>query len=109
MGKSSLVQVLSSGEPEVCDYPFTTRSIKMGHFYVDEQRHQVGTTLLCIILGVQRLVYEDLSKGTCLCGCAAPPGGLLSMFGGSQVCRDLPVRTCLHRESTLLRRLPNGP
>ena len=41
VGKSSLVQVLSSGEPEVCDYPFTTRSIKMGHFYVDEQRHQV--------------------------------------------------------------------
>ena len=43
VGKSSLVQVLSSGEPEVCDYPFTTRSIKMGHFYVDSQRHQVGS------------------------------------------------------------------
>ena len=42
VGKSSLVQVLSSGEPEVCDYPFTTRTIHMGHFYVDEQRHQVG-------------------------------------------------------------------
>ena len=25
VGKSSLVQLLSSGLPEVCDYPFTTR------------------------------------------------------------------------------------
>lgn len=41
VGKSSLVQILSSGVPEICDYPFTTRSIKMGHFYVDSQRHQV--------------------------------------------------------------------
>ena len=41
VGKSSLVNVLSSGVPEVCDYPFTTRSIKMGHLYVNGQRHQV--------------------------------------------------------------------
>lgn len=41
VGKSSLVRVLSSGVPEVCNYPFTTRSIKMGHFYVDAARHQV--------------------------------------------------------------------
>ncbi|DBA67859.1 TPA: hypothetical protein ACH3X2_014202 [Trebouxia sp. C0005] len=44
VGKSSLVNVLSSGVPEVCDYPFTTRSIKMGHFYVNGQRHQVTDT-----------------------------------------------------------------
>ena len=43
MGKSSLVQALSSGMPEICDYPFTTRSIKMGHFHVDGRRHQVCT------------------------------------------------------------------
>lgn len=41
VGKSSLVQCLSSGLPEICDYPFTTRSIKMGHFYVNGRRHQV--------------------------------------------------------------------
>ncbi|EIE24639.1 P-loop containing nucleoside triphosphate hydrolase protein [Coccomyxa subellipsoidea C-169] len=44
VGKSSLVQILSSGQPEICDYPFTTRSIKMGHFYVDGRRHQVTDT-----------------------------------------------------------------
>ena len=40
VGKSSLVAVLSSGTPEVCNYPFTTRSVKMGHFYVNHIRHQ---------------------------------------------------------------------
>ncbi|KAK9816846.1 hypothetical protein WJX72_006009 [[Myrmecia] bisecta] len=44
VGKSSLVQLLSSGLPEVCNYPFTTRSIKMGHFYVEGRRHQVTDT-----------------------------------------------------------------
>ena len=42
VGKSSLVQLLSSGLPEVQNYPFTTRSIKMGHFYVEGRRHQVS-------------------------------------------------------------------
>lgn len=41
VGKSSLVNLLSSGRPEVCNYPFTTRSIKMGHFYVGKRLHQV--------------------------------------------------------------------
>ena len=42
VGKSSLVQVLSTGLPEVCDYPFTTRTVKMGHFFVDGVPHQVN-------------------------------------------------------------------
>lgn len=42
VGKSSLVNVLSSGVPEVCDYPFTTRSVKMGHFFINGHRHQVN-------------------------------------------------------------------
>lgn len=41
VGKSSLVTVLSSGKPEICNYPFTTRSVKMGHFFVDQVEHQV--------------------------------------------------------------------
>jgi len=44
VGKSSLVQLLSSGLPEIQNYPFTTRSIKMGHFYVNGRRHQVTDT-----------------------------------------------------------------
>lgn len=44
VGKSSLVRVLSSGMPEVCNYPFTTKGIKMGHFFIDEERHVVTDT-----------------------------------------------------------------
>jgi nucleolar GTP-binding protein len=44
VGKSSLVRVLSSGTPEVCNYPFTTKGIKMGHFQIADQRHVVTDT-----------------------------------------------------------------
>ena len=44
VGKSSLVRVLSSGQPEVCNYPFTTKGIKMGHFFIDDERHIVTDT-----------------------------------------------------------------
>ncbi|KAK9797438.1 hypothetical protein WJX73_004556 [Symbiochloris irregularis] len=44
VGKSSLVRALSSGLPEVCDYPFTTRTVKMGHFFINGVRHQVTDT-----------------------------------------------------------------
>ena len=41
VGKSSIVRALSSGVPEVNSYPFTTRSVAVGHFYVDGVKHQV--------------------------------------------------------------------
>jgi len=44
VGKSSLVRVLSSGQPEVCNYPFTTKGIQMGHFFIDGERHIVTDT-----------------------------------------------------------------
>jgi nucleolar GTP-binding protein len=50
VGKSSLVQLLSSGLPEVQNYPFTTRSIKMGHFLVDGCRHQVTSSFFLFSL-----------------------------------------------------------
>lgn len=44
VGKSSIVKAVSSGRPEICNYPFTTRSIQMGHFYVNGRRHQITDT-----------------------------------------------------------------
>jgi nucleolar GTP-binding protein len=44
VGKSSLVRLLSSGQPEVQNYPFTTRGVKMGHFFVRGERHVVTDT-----------------------------------------------------------------
>jgi len=49
VGKSSLVNLLSSGKPEVNNYPFTTRGIKMGHVMVGGTRHILTDTpgVLC--------------------------------------------------------------
>lgn len=44
VGKSSLVRVLSTGKPEVCNYPFTTRGISMGHILVYTDMYQVTDT-----------------------------------------------------------------
>lgn len=44
VGKSSLVHVLSTGKPEVCNYPFTTRGILMGHIIFNYQKFQVTDT-----------------------------------------------------------------
>lgn len=39
VGKSSLVRVLSSGKPEIQNYPFTTKSISVGHLTIDGEDH----------------------------------------------------------------------
>ena len=41
VGKSSLVTATSTGTPEINMYPFTTRSLKMGHVITPGHRYQV--------------------------------------------------------------------
>ncbi|UCC92419.1 MAG: 50S ribosome-binding GTPase [Thermoplasmata archaeon] len=44
VGKSALVARLSSAEPEVASYPFTTKAVTVGHFYYRRHAYQVVDT-----------------------------------------------------------------
>lgn len=44
VGKSALITALSSGRPEVNHYPFTTRSLHLGHFTARRLPHQLVDT-----------------------------------------------------------------
>lgn len=44
VGKSSLVRKVSTGMPEVANYPFTTKGVVLGHFDHQHIRHQIVDT-----------------------------------------------------------------
>ena len=44
MGKSALITALSSGEPQVATYPFTTKQLHLGHFIHRRRVYQMVDT-----------------------------------------------------------------
>ena len=44
VGKSALITSLSSGEPEIAAYPFTTKQLHLGHFMNRRRKYQMVDT-----------------------------------------------------------------
>jgi len=65
VGKSSIVRAISSGTPEVNNYPFTTRGMTLGHvqvFWESEQEVAAGNVAGVSIPSEKQLVQERLIK-----------------------------------------------
>lgn len=44
IGKSSFVTKVTGATPEIAPYPFTTKGVSIGHFFIDSERYQVMDT-----------------------------------------------------------------
>ncbi|WP_094227476.1 NOG1 family protein [Methanolobus psychrotolerans] len=44
IGKSSFVTKVTGATPEIAPYPFTTKGVSIGHFFVENERYQVMDT-----------------------------------------------------------------
>lgn len=66
VGKSSIVRTISSGTPEVNNYPFTTRGVTIGHvrvFWENERAVSLGQVAGVSIPSEKQLIQERLVKG----------------------------------------------
>ena len=64
VGKSSLLRALSSGRAEVQNYAFTTRGLKMGHLWLEEEEGEEDEAKELAELAKRRMEREADAKAT---------------------------------------------
>ena len=106
VGKSSLVRLLSSGTPEVANYPFTTRGVAMGHIVAPDGARCVLTDTPGVLLrpDAARNRMERLT----LAALAYLPCGVVFVADLSGRCGTPPDEQLLIRDE-LRRRAPGRP
>ena len=93
VGKSSLVTATSTGTPEINMYPFTTRSLKMGHVITPGHRYQLMDTP-----GVLRREEDERNAMEGLTLASAPYNIVIAPFHmHSMECLPLPRHACCPR------------
>jgi nucleolar GTP-binding protein len=106
VGKSSLVRLLSTGTPEVANYPFTTRGVAMGHILAPDGARCVLTDTPGVLLRAD--ASRNRMERLTLAALAFLPCGVVFVADLSGRCGTPPAEQMLIRQE-LRRRAAGRP
>ncbi|ETV96310.1 hypothetical protein H310_10475 [Aphanomyces invadans] len=81
VGKSSLVKALTTANPEIANYPFTTRGVTIGHIFMHGNSYQVADTPGLLFRpdsqrnAIEKLALSILTKTKATVGFVVDPTG----------------------------------
>ncbi|OQR90828.1 hypothetical protein THRCLA_09193, partial [Thraustotheca clavata] len=81
VGKSSLVKALTTANPEIANYPFTTRGVTIGHIFINGISYQVADTPGLLFRpdsqrnAIEKLALSILTKTQATVGFVVDPTG----------------------------------
>ncbi|OQR92458.1 hypothetical protein ACHHYP_03684 [Achlya hypogyna] len=94
VGKSSLVKALTTANPEIANYPFTTRGVTIGHIFINGVSYQVADTPGLLFRpdnkrnAIEKLALSILTKTHATVGFVIDPTG----SSGTSVAEQLALR-----------------
>ncbi|KAH9118171.1 hypothetical protein LEN26_012253 [Aphanomyces euteiches] len=94
VGKSSLVKALTTANPEIANYPFTTRGVTIGHIFIHGVSYQVADTPGLLFRpddernAIEKLALSILTKTQATVGFVVDPTG----SSGTSVTEQLALR-----------------
>ncbi|EQC32437.1 hypothetical protein SDRG_10176 [Saprolegnia diclina VS20] len=94
VGKSSLVKALTTANPEIANYPFTTRGVTIGHIFINGVSYQVADTPGLLFRpdekrnAIEKLALSILTKTDATVGFVIDPTGA----SGTSVAEQLALR-----------------